>query len=159
MRGVRALTPNPSPTPRARGTQSSKTRASTQTRLPKPYPAVRQAARDNRKAATKSEGRLWRALRNRRFAAHKFRRQQPVGPFIIDFYCHETQLAIEVDGAIHRRQTSADRARQSALESLGISFIRVPADLVQSDLDAALNQIDAALRDLPSPAAAGEGLG
>jgi adenine-specific DNA-methyltransferase len=102
---------------------------------------------------------LWRALRNRRFAEHKFRRQQPVGPFILDFYCHEARLAIEIDGPIHAKQTVADRARQSALESLGIRFLRIPAELVESNLDAALNLIDAALCDLPSPAAAGEGPG
>jgi very-short-patch-repair endonuclease len=99
---------------------------------------------------------LWRALRNRRFAAHKFRRQQPACPFILDFYCHDARLAIEVDGPIHAKQTSADRARQSALESLGIYFVRISADIVETNLDAALNQIDAALCDLPSPAAAGE---
>jgi adenine-specific DNA-methyltransferase len=102
---------------------------------------------------------LWRALRNRRFAAYKFRRQQPVGPFILDFYCHEAQLAIEIDGPIHVKQTVADRTRQSALESLGIRFVRLSAELVESDINAALGQIDAALRDLPSPAAAGEGPG
>jgi very-short-patch-repair endonuclease len=100
---------------------------------------------------------LWRALRNRRFTEHKFRRQQPVGPFILDFYCHEARLAIEIDGPIHARQTTADKSRQSALESLGVRFLRVTAELVESDIDAALNRVDAALCDLPSPAAAGEG--
>jgi very-short-patch-repair endonuclease len=91
-------------------------------------------------------------LRNRRFAEHKFRRQQPVGPFILDFYCHDARLAIEIDGPIHAKQSSTDRTRQSALESLDIRFLRIPAELVEANLDAALNEIDAALRDLPSPA-------
>jgi adenine-specific DNA-methyltransferase len=157
-----ALTPNPSPASRARGTQSSRKRTSAQIPLPRPVAAVRKAARDNRRAATKSEGILWRALRNRRFAEYKFRRQRPVGPFILDFYCHETRLAIEIDGPIHAKQTAADRARQSALESLGIRFLRLSAELVETDLNAALNQIEAALSDLPSPAVrrgGGEGPG
>ncbi len=142
------LTPNPSPASRARGTP-----------LPRPHPAVLQQARDNRKAPTKSEGAIWRALRNRRFFDHKFRRQQPVGPFILDFYCREAQLAIEIDGGVHRTQRASDRARQQALESLGIRFLRIPAGLVECDLNAALNHIDTALRNLPSPAATGEGQG
>ncbi|HEY8765725.1 MAG TPA: endonuclease domain-containing protein [Dehalococcoidia bacterium] len=154
-----ALTPNPSPAPRARGTQSSRKRAAVPTPLPRPLASVRKAARDNRRDATKSEEILWRVLRDRRFADYKFRRQRPVGPFILDFFCIETRLAIEIDGPIHAKKTAADRARQSALESLGIRFVRVPSELVERDLNAVLNQISAALSDPPSPAAAGEGPG
>ena len=165
-----ALTPSPSPTPWARGDGPSPSpvkrerdrlaRASQgEGKVPRPSAAVRQAARDNRKAPTSSERILWNALRHRQFANHKFRRQHPVGPFILDFYCPTARLAIEIDGQIHARQSSADRDRQRALESFGIRFLRLPSQLVEQDLDQALLLIVAALTDCPSPAAAGEGSG
>ena len=112
--------------------------------MPPSPPAVRQAARDGRKEPTKSEATLWRALRNRKLVGRKFRRQHPVGPFIVDFYCHDELLAVEVDGDIHERQATADAQRQQALESVGVRFVRIAADLVESDLPAALAEIQAA---------------
>jgi len=95
-------------------------------------------------------------LRNRRFAEHKFRRQQPVGPFILDFYCHDARLAIEIDGPIHAKQSSTDRTRQSALESLDIRFLRIPAELVEANLDAALNETPPSAISPRPPSAAAE---
>jgi very-short-patch-repair endonuclease len=69
------------------------------------------------------------------------------------------RLAVEIDGPIHARQSRADRARQLALESLGIRFVRVSSSAVESDIDAALRLIESAITDRPSPAAAGEGKG
>jgi very-short-patch-repair endonuclease len=64
------------------------------------------AARDLRIRQTAAEVMLWEALRNRRLDGVKFRRQHPVGPFVIDFCCPERRLAIEVDGGIHAAQCS-----------------------------------------------------
>ena len=112
-----------------------------------------------RKESTASERLLWGALRDRKLDGFKSRRQHAVGPFILDFYCPAARLAIEIDGQIHARQSSADRDRQRALESFGIRFLRLPAALVEHDLEVALQLIQSALTDCPSPAAAGEGSG
>ncbi len=126
--------------------------------MPRPSSAVRQAARDARMEPTKSEALLWRALRNRGLGGRKFRRQHPVGPFIMDFYCHEESLAVEVDGGIHAAQSTADAQRQQALESEGVRFVRVAADVVENDLPQALATIEAALTSSPLPRT-GEGPG
>ncbi len=107
---------------------------------------LRDAARELRKRPSRSEEILWQALRNRRLAGRKFRRQAAVGPFILDFYCAEERLAVEVDGPVHRSQQQADRDRQELLEGLGIRFARVTAQQVEDDLPGALETIRAAFR-------------
>ena len=119
--------------------------------MPRPSTAVRQAARDGRREPTKSEAILWQALRNRGLGGRKFRRQLPVGPFILDFYCHDEALAVEVDGGIHAGRSVADAQRQSAIESLGVRFVRITADLVESDLPRALAKIEAAFTNSSRP--------
>ncbi|MEW6579887.1 MAG: endonuclease domain-containing protein [Chloroflexota bacterium] len=110
---------------------------------------MRDIARQLRQEATPSEDILWQALRNRQLDGRKFRRQQPVGPFVLDFYCSAERVAVEVDGPIHESQREADRVRQHMLESLGIRFVRVPAHLVEHDLPQTLRTIRASF--LPSP--------
>ncbi len=102
------------------------------------------AARNLRRAQTKSEEMLWAKLRARRFHGLKVRRQHPVGRFVIDFYCEDLQLAIEVDGAIHElpAQRSNDMARQRTLEELGIRFFRVRADATESEIQHVLAEIE-----------------
>ena len=119
--------------------------------MPRSSTAVRRAARDARKEPTKSEAILWQALRNRGLGGRKFRRQHPVGPFILDFYCRAESLAIEVDGGIHVGQSTTDAQRQRALESVGVRFVRITAGLVESDLPQALARIEAALTSSPLP--------
>jgi very-short-patch-repair endonuclease len=85
-------------------------------------------------------------------ASRKFRRQHPVGRFILDFYCREERLAVEVDGPVHETQRQADCERQQILESMGIRFLRLPAALIEGDLLAALAAIEEALSPGPSPA-------
>ena len=142
-----SLTPNPSPASPERGAP-----------LPRPSTPVRQAVRDARKEPTKSEAILWQALRNRGLGGRKFRRQLPVGPFILDFYCHDESLAVEVDGGIHEGQRTADAQRQRAIESQGIRFVRITAGLVENDLPRALAKIEAAFTLPPRPRT-GEGSG
>ncbi|MHB8515677.1 MAG: endonuclease domain-containing protein [Dehalococcoidia bacterium] len=101
-------------------------------------------ARELRARSTRGEDLLWEGLRNRRLLGRKFRRQQPVGPFVLDFYCGEERLAVEVDGPVHEQQRAADAERQALLETLGIRFVRVRDDLVQTDLPSALRTISAA---------------
>jgi len=114
--------------------------------------AVKQAARELRREATRSERLLWDALRGSRLAGLKFRRQYPLGRFVLDFYCPAIRLAVEIDGDIHDTIQVADKERQTMLESIGIRFVRLPAELVESDLDAALAAIKQAGGFNPSPA-------
>jgi very-short-patch-repair endonuclease len=113
-----------------------------------------EVARQFRKESTPSEEILWQALRGKKLQGKKFRRQQPIGSFIVDFFCPSAKLIVEVDGGIHESQRELDKARQELLESLGLQFIRFPSSLVENDLPKALEAIRAALNTLtphPSP--------
>src|SRR5690606_9800282 len=110
---------------------------------------MREIARRLRQESTKSEEILWEGLKNRQLAGRKFRRQQPVGAFVLDFYCASERLAVEVDGSIHDQQQEADQLRQEILESLGIRFVRVRAEEVEQNLPSVLDQIKTAFT--PSP--------
>ncbi|TVR25567.1 MAG: endonuclease domain-containing protein, partial [Anaerolineaceae bacterium] len=108
-------------------------------------------ARNFRKEPTQSEAILWQAIRNRQLDGRKFRRQQPVGAFVLDFYCADERLAVEVDGRIHETQQEADRLRQELIEELGIRFVRVTAEAVEKNLSSVLQQIRSVfLRSAPS---------
>ena len=100
-------------------------------------------ARRLRKRQTKSEKLLWQALRNRQLGGLKFLRQHPIGHSIVDFYCHEKRLVIEVDGGIHQSLDikERDRYRQELIENYGISFFRCTATEVESDLEGVLSRI------------------
>jgi len=103
-----------------------------------------EVARQFRKEPTHSEALLWNALRGKQLGGRKFRRQQPIGPFIVDFYCSSERLIVEVDGLIHAEQQDLDAARQALLESLGLRFVRVPAARVETNLPAVLTTIEQA---------------
>jgi very-short-patch-repair endonuclease len=102
-------------------------------------------ARHLRAEQTASEDILWQSLRNRGLDGWKFRRQFPIGAFVLDFYCPQARLAVEVDGLIHLQQLDADAMRQALLEELGIRFVRVTAAQVEQSLPAVLALIRVAL--------------
>src|SRR5690349_6718064 len=81
-------------------------------------------ARTFRKAPTASEAIVWRELRGGRIAGLRFRRQQPIGPFIVDFFCPLYGLIVEVDGPIHESQRDYDHERQVLLEACGYRVLR-----------------------------------
>src|SRR5206468_967739 len=89
-----------------------------------------EVARVFRKQPTRGEAILWDALRGRRCENVKFRRQQPLWPFVMDFFAAERRLIVEVDGPIHDSQQEADRRRQELLESIGMSFVRIKTETV-----------------------------
>ncbi len=107
-------------------------------------------AREFRKEPTRSEHLLWQALRGKKLDGLKFRRQQPIGAFIVDFYNSAYRLVIEVDGSIHEIQKQADQERQAILESLGLNILRFRAELVDRDLSAVLDSIRAKIYELES---------
>jgi adenine-specific DNA-methyltransferase len=81
-------------------------------------------ARDLRASQTPSESLLWSKLRGRRLHGRRFRRQNPIGPFIVDFVCEEARLIIELDGGQHSDQQPYDKARTDFLESKGYRVLR-----------------------------------
>ncbi|MBL7961948.1 DUF559 domain-containing protein [bacterium] len=82
--------------------------------------------RDLRNHATRSERLLWSQLKNKQVSGFKFRRQHGVGPYIIDFYCPEAKLAIEIDGSSHDSEEARknDERRQVFIEEFNIRFLR-----------------------------------
>ena len=85
-------------------------------------------ARELRQQMTEHERKLWSDLRDKRFVDLRFRRQQPIGPYIVDFYCSAAKLIIELDGGQHTepRHAVSDAARTKWLESRGYRVLRVP---------------------------------
>jgi adenine-specific DNA-methyltransferase len=122
---MRSLTPDPSPVARERGTGWN------DGGVAKPSSAIREAAKDLRKRATLSERMPWKALRDRRLGGRKFRRQHPVGQFVVDFCCLEEMVAVEIDGSAHDDRQEHDAERQGILESMGLRFVRVTAQDVE----------------------------
>jgi very-short-patch-repair endonuclease len=92
---------------------------------------------------TPPELRLWGCLRDKRLAGMKFRRQHPIGPYILDFYCASAKLAVEVDGRGHERldRISHDRRRTQWLRERNIRVIRLAAESVRTELDGVLDFI------------------
>jgi len=84
------------------------------------------------------ERRLWNLLRNRQLATLKFRRQVPIGPFVVDFYCESAKLAVELDGVSHDNRGGYDKRRQQYLEEQGIRVLRIQNDDVLTDAEAVL---------------------
>ena len=109
-------------------------------------------ARVQRRTLTPPEARLWVRLRRRALAGLKFRRQHPIGPYVLDFYCAEAKLAIEVDGGSHSYPDRIvhDRRRTVWLEQQGLTVFRIAAEEVRINLDGVLVSIRmAAGRRLP----------
>lgn len=89
-----------------------------------PYqPHLKELARELRKNSTLSEVLLWQKIKNKAFEV-QFHRQVPMLSFIVDFYCHELMLAIEIDGDSHLYKYNYDFHRQGELEELGVKFLR-----------------------------------
>lgn len=98
-------------------------------------------ARTMRTEMTFSERTLWKFLRNRQILGYKFRRQHVIGNFIVDFYCHELKLVIEVDGLSHEEQKSYDRDRQVYLENSGYSVIRFNNEEVVRNISGVIGEL------------------
>jgi very-short-patch-repair endonuclease len=108
----------------------------------RPVPKVRRA-RGLRLCSTEAERRLWRYLRGRGLAGFKFRRQRPIGGYIVDFACLEARLVVEVDGGQHA-VASAEDARDRALAARGFRVIRVWNHEIVDNIEGVLATIAAA---------------
>jgi very-short-patch-repair endonuclease len=97
--------------------------------------------RELRKKQTPQEKRLWRFVRGRNLGGMKFRRQYSVGGFVLDFYCPEIKLALEIDGIIHRFKKRYDRYRQTSVEGMKIRFMRFTNDEIDKKFDSVIDCI------------------
>ena len=95
---------------------------------------------------------MWREIKNKKLGV-SFNRQIPIDNYIVDFYCKDLQLAIEVDGSIHFKvgQQEKDAIRQKRLESLGVKIIRFSDLDVKNNLNWALLEIKEAIENLKKP--------
>src|SRR3954462_11540880 len=104
-------------------------------------------AREMRRSPTRSEGRMWCWLRNRRFARFKFRRQVPIGSYIVDFYCAALKIVIELDGTHHRLpdMDEYDDQRTRYLRQRGLHVLRIPNELLIRDSEIVVEMIQGAI--------------
>lgn len=112
---------------------------------------MRNAVQQLRTDSTPAEERLWGLLRNRKFKEYKFRRQVAIDRYVVDFYCAQAHLIIEVDGPIHQFQVSEDQEREMALEAMGFHVIRFTNDQVFEKPEQVLAEITNHLNHHASP--------
>jgi very-short-patch-repair endonuclease len=105
-------------------------------------------ARSLRLSQTNAEGKLWQALRNRRLARWKFRRQHSIDRYVVDFVTLNGKLIVEVDGVTHDRPTeiARDETRSRLLEACGFMIVRVSNTDVYDNLEGVLEMIERTLR-------------
>jgi very-short-patch-repair endonuclease len=122
-------------------------------------PDILRTAAILRKNMTLAERVLWVKLKNRDIFKVKFRRQHPVWIFIVDFYCHEYKLVIEVDGEIHNESETKeyDLGRTAEIEKFGLKVIRFTNDQILYNIDSVVIEIHKKIRELIPPKLEKEG--
>ena len=109
-------------------------------------------ARELRKQSTDAENALWYFLRNRQLTGYKFRRQAPVGKYIVDFLCFERKLVVELDGGQHQERTTYDSERTKMLEARGYRVVRFWSSQIFEEIESVQEAILIALNEgTPSP--------
>ena len=101
-------------------------------------------AKELRREMTPAEKILWEELRANKLGVH-FRRQQVIQGFIVDFYCHQAGLVVEVDGDVHDLQKEEDERREKVLSEMGLRIVRFQNDEVVRDLSVVVGKIKAYL--------------
>ena len=104
-----------------------------------------------RQHQTNTEELVWRFIRNKQILETKFKRQYSVDHFVIDFYCAELKLAIEIDGGTHNTpdQKRKDLGRQKYLERFNIKFVRIKDEELFSNPNKAFSKIENAIKSIP----------
>ncbi|MDE2852826.1 MAG: endonuclease domain-containing protein [Chloroflexota bacterium] len=107
------------------------------------YGDIKSKALAMRKLPTRAEKTLWQCLRGKRMRGFRFRRQQPIDRFIVDFYCRQAQLVVEVDGSSYHSTEAAkyDNQRTQFLNDLGLIVLRFSNEQVIYETDTVLNTI------------------
>jgi very-short-patch-repair endonuclease len=108
---------------------------------------LKDAARQMRQQPTSAEDLLWQRIRNRQLHGAKFRRQHAIDRFIVDFFCAEAHLVIEVDGAVHDETVAEDTIRQEFLELSGLRVMRFSNGAIFTRLDEVTARIAAAINE------------
>ena len=115
-------------------------------RQPNPDKLI-QRAKEMRKDPTPSEREMWTWLRKKRFCGKRFRRQQPIGPFIADYYCSEARLIVELDGESHMEKARSDDSRTRWLQQQGFMVLRISDVEVFNNLSSVLEIIERTVRE------------
>ncbi len=104
-------------------------------------------ARSLRKQSTEAEHIMWRLLRDKQLEGFKFRRQHPIGKYVLDFYCHEARLGVELDGGQHNEpdEIEKDEVRSRFLRSKGITVVRFWNNEVLRETEGVLEGVLSAL--------------
>ncbi|MEK7682216.1 MAG: endonuclease domain-containing protein, partial [Chloroflexota bacterium] len=124
--------------PQAGGEVRHRTRWRT---APELWARLKPLARQMRREPTPAEELLWRRLRGRKLQGLKFRRQHPLERFILDFYCPDVRLAVEVDGPVHQYSREEDNLRAEFLASQGIRILRFSNEVVLDSTDKVIQTI------------------
>lgn len=100
-------------------------------------------AKKLRENKTAAEAKLWEELKGKKFFGHKFRQQHPMNIYILDFYCHQLKLGIEVDGGYHLEpeQKARDEERTGIIESFQVKIIRFNNEEVLTDISGVLKRL------------------
>ncbi|WP_127308436.1 endonuclease domain-containing protein [Neisseria meningitidis] len=116
-------------------------------------PVLRQRAKAMRQEMSEAEAKLWQHLRASRLNGYKFRRQQPMGNYIVDFMCVTPKLIVEADGGQHTEQAAYDHARTAYLNSLGFTVLRFWNHEILQQTNDVLTEILLVLQELEKQAA------
>jgi len=93
-------------------------------------------ARELRESPTEAERVLWNHIRRRQLGGHRFRRQHLIGPYVVDFFCFQKGLALEIDGGQHSERAGLDAERTAWLEGRGYQVLRFWNNQVQNEIEA-----------------------
>ena len=104
--------------------------------------SLKEKARQLRNDSTTSEIKLWKFLKGKQMCGYDFHRQKPLDNYIVDFFCNELMLAIEIDGISHEGRENYDKKRQEKLESRGIRFLRFDDNDVFYNIEKVLDAIE-----------------
>ena len=106
-------------------------------------PKLKPLATKLRNNSTLSEVLLWEEIKNRKILGYKFLRQKPIGNYIVDFFCNELKLVIEIDGDSHDEENfEYDMKRQNRLESIGLTVLRFDDLEVKKEMDNVLMALE-----------------
>ncbi len=125
-----------------------------------PYnPNLKERARQLRGNSTLLEVLLWRHLKGKRMFNYDFDRQKPIDDYVVDFFCNELMLAIEIDGNTHNYKIEEDITRQKRLESLGIRFLRFTDRDVKQNIEGVVTTVKSWIREhTPNPSREGNNI-
>ncbi len=112
--------------------------------------SIIEICRELRKNSTPAEKLFWQTVRNRQVKGYKFNRQSPIifeidnikRFFVADFYCHQLQLVIEIDGGIHEKQKDYDKLRTSVIKVLGMNIVRFTNQEVLNNIDDVVEKLE-----------------